>query len=213
MLIRDASADSERDAKACAAIYAPYVRDTAISLEEVAPTPAEMAARIDRTSKTHPWLVAEDSGEVIGYAYGSQHRERTSYRWATDVAVYVAPQSQRCGAGRTLYETLFGLLAQQGYRIACAGITLPNEASVGLHEACGFKPVGVYRRIGFKLGAWWDVGWWQRALAGDADDGTPSEPLTRQSSSSSSASVGQASTARRASPIRSRGTSDSSRIG
>jgi phosphinothricin acetyltransferase len=179
MLIRDASADSERDAKACAAIYAPYVRDTAISLEEVAPTPAEMAARIDRTSKTHPWLIAEDAGEVIGYAYGSQHRERTSYRWATDVAVYVAPQSQRCGAGRTLYETLFGRLAQQGYRVACAGVTLPNEASVGLHEACGFKPVGVYRRIGFKLGAWWDVGWWQRALAGDADDDTPSEPLTR----------------------------------
>jgi phosphinothricin acetyltransferase len=175
MLIRDAG--SARDADACAAIYVPYVRDTAISLEEVAPTPAEMAARIDRTSATHPWLVAEEAGEVIGYAYGSQHRERACYRWATDVAVYVDPRRQRRGAGRTLYEALFGLLAEQGYRIACAGITLPNEASVGLHEACGFRPVGIYRRIGFKLGAWWDVGWWQRALAAEPDgDGPPSEP-------------------------------------
>jgi phosphinothricin acetyltransferase len=178
MLIRDAGADPERDANACAAIYAPYVRETPISLEEVAPTPSEMAARIERTSKTHAWLVAEEAGEIIGYAYGSQHRERASYRWATDVAVYVAPQSQRHGAGRALYEALFGLLAQQGYRTACAGITLPNEASVGLHEACGFKPVGIYRRIGFKLGAWWDVGWWQRSLATHADDRPPSEPGT-----------------------------------
>jgi phosphinothricin acetyltransferase len=174
MLIRTAGA--ARDAEACAAIYAPYVRDTPISLEQAVPTPAEMAARIQRTSKTHPWLVAENAGHIIGYAYGSQHRERACYRWATDVAVYVDPQHQRHGAGRTLYETLMRLLAQQGYRTACAGITLPNEASVGLHEACGFRPVGIYRRIGFKLGVWWDVGWWQRTLAPDADDGTPSEP-------------------------------------
>jgi L-amino acid N-acyltransferase YncA len=176
MLIR--AADSERDAAACRAIYEPYVRDTAISLEEVAPTPVEMAARIDRTSMTHPWLVAEDAGEIIGYAYGSRHRERDCYRWAADVAVYVDPRHQRHGAGRTLYEALFGLLAQQGYRMACAGITLPNEASLGLHEACGFRPVGVYRRIGFKLGGWWDVSWWQRELAAGADDGPPSEPVS-----------------------------------
>jgi phosphinothricin acetyltransferase len=174
MLIRTAGADW--DAEACAAIYAPFVRDTPISLEEAAPTSAEMAARIERTSNRHPWLVAENAGHIIGYAYGSQHRERACYRWATDVAVYVAPQRQRHGAGRALYEALFGLLAQQGYRTACAGITLPNEASVGLHEACGFRPVGIYRRIGFKLGMWWDVGWWQRALAPNADDGSPSEP-------------------------------------
>jgi phosphinothricin acetyltransferase len=218
MLIRNA--DSERDAATCAAIYAPYVLDTAISLEEVAPTPAELSARIDRTSRTHPWLVAEDGGEVIGYAYGSQHRERACYRWAADVAVYVDPRHQRHGAGRTLYEAVLRLLARQGYQTACAGITLPNEASVGLHEACGFRHVGVYRRIGFKLGAWWDVGWWQRGLAAGPDDGPPSEPvspdnaeLETQSSSRSSASVGQASTARRARPTRSGGTTDSSRIG
>jgi L-amino acid N-acyltransferase YncA len=173
MLIRDATDDQE--ANACAAIYSPYVTDTVISLEEVAPTPAEMAARIERTLKTHPWLVAEEAGEVIGYAYGSQHRERAAYRWAADVAVYVDPRHHRRGAARILYETLFALLAEQGFRIACAGVTLPNEASVGLHEALGFQPVGVYRRIGFKFGAWRDVGWWQLELT-NPGDGPPREP-------------------------------------
>jgi phosphinothricin acetyltransferase len=163
MLIRDA--DAERDAGACAAIYAPYVRDTPISLEERAPTAQEIAERIETTTQTHPWLVAEDAADVLGYAYATRHRTRACYRWATDVTVYVAPQSQRRGVGRALYQTLFGLLAEQGFRIACAGITLPNDASVGLHEALGFKPVGVYRDIGWKHGAWYDVGWWQLKLA------------------------------------------------
>jgi phosphinothricin acetyltransferase len=176
MLIRDASAN--RDAGRCAAIYAPYVTDSVISLEEAAPTAAEIAARIEWTSSTHPWLVAEDAGEVIGYAYGSQHRERTCYRWAADVTVYVDPRHHRRGAGRTLYEALFDLLARQGFRIACAGVTLPNDASVRLHEALGFEPVGVYRRIGFKFGAWWDVGWWQRPLGPDPDDASPTEPVS-----------------------------------
>jgi L-amino acid N-acyltransferase YncA len=176
MLIRDASADPARDdAKACASIYAPYVTDTVISLEEVAPTAQEMGARIERTSKTHPWLVAEEAGDIVGFAYGSVHRERASYRWATDVTVYVAPKSHRRGVGRALYETLFGLLARQGFTTACAGVTLPNDASVGLHEALGFQPVGVYRRIGFKFGAWRDVGWWQLELA-NPGDGPPREP-------------------------------------
>lgn len=163
MLIRQAN--SEIDAEAIAAIYAPFVNDTVISFEDVAPTAAEMAARIERLTRTHAWLVAEDGGEILGYAYGCPHRERAAYRWATEVSVYVDPRHQRRGAGRALYEALFGLLAEQGYRIALAGIALPNDASVALHEACGFEPVGVYRRIGFKLGAWWDVGWWQCDLA------------------------------------------------
>ncbi len=171
MVIRDA--DSARDAAVCAAIYAPYVRDTVISLEERAPTARELAARIQETTKTHPWLIAEDADEVIGYAYATRHRERASYRWATDVTVYVDPTRHRRGAGRALYEALFARLAAQGFRIACAGITLPNQASVGLHEALGFQPVGVYRDIGFKLGAWHDVGWWQLRLGGQ---GPPAEP-------------------------------------
>jgi phosphinothricin acetyltransferase len=89
--------------------------------------------------------------------------------------VYVAPQHQRRGVGRALYQELFSLLTEQGFTMACAGVTLPNDASVGLHEALGFQPVGVYRRIGFKFGAWRDVGWWQLPLA-DPGDGPPPEP-------------------------------------
>jgi L-amino acid N-acyltransferase YncA len=119
-------------------------------------------------------LVAADQDELVGYAYATRHRERACYRWATDVAVYVAPAHQRKGIGHELYRTLFGLLAEQGFRIACAGITLPNAASVGLHEALGFEPVGAYRRIGWKHGAWHDVGWWQLGL-GAAGDEPPAE--------------------------------------
>ena len=106
MLIRPAN--PARDAEAIANIYAPYVADTVISFEYVPPTAAEMAARIERLTETHAWLVAEDAGEVLGYAYGCPHRERAAYRWATEVSVYVDPRHQRRGAGRRLYESLFG---------------------------------------------------------------------------------------------------------
>ena len=176
MLIRDA--DAHRDAAACAAIYAPYVTDTVISLEETPPTERDFQRRIENTTHTHPWLVAEDEQDVVGYAYAARHRERASYRWATDVAVYVATTHHRRGIGRTLYETLFSLLVAQGFRIACAGVTLPNEKSVGLHESLGFKPVGVYKNIGYKHGAWHDVGWWQFELVPVDEDGAPSEPAS-----------------------------------
>ena len=176
MLIRHA--DPDRDAAACAAIYAPFVRDTVISLEEDPPEAAELARRIERISRTHPWLVAEEAGEMSGFAYGSLHRERAAYRWAVDVTVYVDPSYHRRGIGRALYTALFKLLAQQGYHMACAGVTLPNQASVGLHESLGFVPVGVYRRIDFKFGAWWDVGWWQLQLisAGGEPQPEPGPP-------------------------------------
>jgi L-amino acid N-acyltransferase YncA len=165
MIIR--AADSARDADAIANIYAPYVTDTVVSFEDVAPTPAEMAARIERLAKTHAWLVAEDGGEILGYAYACPHRERAAYRWATEVTVYVDPRHQRRGVARRLYAALLGALAAEGYRIALAVIALPNDASVGLHEACGFQLVGVLRGIGFKHGKWWDVGWWQLELGRD----------------------------------------------
>ena len=177
MVIRDA--DAERAAAAWAAIYAPYVRDTPISLEETPPSATELARRIISITQTHCWLVAHDGETLVGYAYATRHRERACYRWATDVAVYVEPAHQRRGAARALYETLFGRLTEQGFRIACAGITLPNAASVGLHESLGFEPVGVYRRIGWKLGAWHDVGWWQLHLGDRLDDGMPAEPGPR----------------------------------
>ncbi len=173
MLIRDA--DATRDAAACAEIYAPYVRDTVISLEEVAPDEREFSARMTTVLRGYPWLVAVDTGQVVGYAYGSRHRERAAYRWAADVTVYVDSRHHRRGIGSSLYLALFELLADQGYYVACAGVTLPNEASVGLHEALGFTPVGVYRGVAWKSGIWWDVGWWQLQLAPEAE-GEPDEP-------------------------------------
>jgi L-amino acid N-acyltransferase YncA len=155
----------ERDAAACLAIYAPYVSDTAISFEEEVPSVAEFAERIRGTLATHPWLVLEDSGALVGFAYASRHRIRAAYRWAADVTVYVASSHHRLGVGRRLYSELLERLRDRGFRVACAGITLPNEASVGLHVAMGFRPVGVYRGIGWKISAWHDVGWWQLDLA------------------------------------------------
>jgi L-amino acid N-acyltransferase YncA len=162
-------ADPARDAAACAAIYAPHVDPGPASFEDVAPDAAEIAGRI---ASAHVWLVAERDGEPAGYAYASRHRDRGAYRWAVDVAVYVAPEHTRRGVARALYVQLLPELARRGFRSACAGITLPNPASVALHEAHGFEPVGVYRRIGFKAGAWRDVGWWQLQLR-PGDDSPP----------------------------------------
>ena len=180
MLIR--AANPERDAADCAAIYAPFVTSSAVSLEEQAPGRSEFARRIEQRTRTHPWLIAERGGITAGFAYGSPHRDRAGYRWAADVAVYVAEGHRRAGVGRALYETLLPLLARQGLYVACAGITLPNDASVALHEAVGFVPVGVYRRIGFKAGEWRDVGWWQAQLmpTGDAPPEPPGPPVSCQ---------------------------------
>ena len=177
-------ADPARDAAACVAIYAPYVADTAISFEEAPPTARQFAAHIAETSARYPWLVLEDDGDVVGYAYAAQHRARAAYRWAVDVGIYVDPARHRGGAGRTLYEALLELLRRQRLRSACAGITLPNDASIGLHRALGFEHVGTYRAIGWKAGGWRDVSWWQLALAPDGagarDGAPPPEPLGPQ---------------------------------
>ncbi len=155
---------SEQDAAAVAAIYAPYVRDTAISFEDVPPSPDEMRRRITATLATHPFLVFEREGRIVAYAYASQHKERAAYRWSADVTIYASPEVHRRGIGRLLYTELFDLLARQGIHSAFAGVTLPNEKSVGLHEAMGFEPIGIYRETGFKFGAWRDVGWWRRSI-------------------------------------------------
>jgi len=173
MIVRHASAAG--DAEACAAIYAPFVSDSVASFEERAPTPKEMAARIESVSQLYPWLVAEEQGGVIGFAYAAQHRERGAYRWAADVTVYVSPAHHRMGTGRALYGALLDLLVRQGIQVACAGITLPNDASVGLHESLGFERVGIYRRIGWKAGGWRDVGWWELELVPASPD-PPREP-------------------------------------
>jgi len=169
--VRDASAD---DAEACAAIYAPYVTDTAISFETEPPKPAEMAERIAAAVRTHAWIVLEDAGRVVGYAYGGPYKSREAYRWSCEVSVYVERGRRRTGSGRVLYDALLARLAERGFRTAIAGMTLPNDASEGLHRAMGFEPIGVYRRIGWKHGAWHDVAWTQRTIA--TGDDQPAEP-------------------------------------
>jgi L-amino acid N-acyltransferase YncA len=170
-LIRVATID---DAEGIAAIYAPIVVGTAISFETSPPGPGVMRERIAETLKSFPWLVCEDtSGSVNGYAYAGRHRERPAYRWSIDTTVYVREDARGQGVGKALYEALLGQLVDLGYFQAFAGITLPNAASIALHEAVGFTPLGIYRNVGFKLQAWHDVGWWQRTLQPLA---APAEP-------------------------------------
>ena len=172
-------ADPARDAAACAAIYAPYVDGSAISFETVAPDAEQFRERMETIARTYPWLVVEEGGEVTAFAYAAPHRTRAAYRWAAEVGIYVGEGHQRAGAGRRLYEALFELMRRQNLRIAVAGITLPNDASIGLHRALGFEQYGVQRAIGFKEGAWRDVSWWQLRLA-PGDDGPPAELLEPQ---------------------------------
>ena len=173
MLLRHA--DPDHDAAACAAIYAPQITAGVASLEERAPEPHEMSDRIRIISRDYPWLVAVIDDQVVGYAYASRHRERAAYRWAADVTVYISGDHHRRGVGRALYGALFGLLERQGVHEVCAGVTLPNDASVGLHEAMGFVPVGVYRDIAFKFGQWHSVGWWQLSLRPRSEGEPPAE--------------------------------------
>ncbi|MBD9676271.1 N-acetyltransferase family protein [Pseudomonas sp. PDM18] len=152
------------DAAAIQAIYAPIVAGTAISFEEVPSTVEEMRQSIVTTLETYPYLVAERDGRLVGYAYASQHRARAAYRWAVDVTVYIAGGERRSGVGRSLYAKLLPILARQGFNAAYAGIALPNAGSVGLHERLGFRHIGTFPQVGFKLGQWHDVGYWRLEL-------------------------------------------------
>jgi phosphinothricin acetyltransferase len=166
---------SPEDGNAVAAIYGPFVRDTAISFEVEPPSGGEMAERIRKTLPSYPYLIAERDGKVAGYAYAGTHRERAAYRWSVDVTIYVAPLAHRTGVGRSLYRPLLSILRAQGFRSAFAGICLPNAGSIGLHEAMGFSPVGIYPDVGFKHGKWHSVGWWGLEIR--RSDETPTEPL------------------------------------
>lgn len=174
------TADPDRDAAACVAIYAPFVESGATSFEEDSPDPTSFAARIRQTQATYPWLVAARDGVVVGYAYACPHRARPAYRWAVETSVYIAAGERGAGCGRALYAELMDRLRRQRFHVACAGITLPNPASVALHESVGFLPVGTYRRIGWKDGSWRDVGWWQLELQPGKDDDVPPELLPPQ---------------------------------
>jgi phosphinothricin acetyltransferase len=160
------------DAAAIAEIYRPAVTDRATSFEIDPPDAEEMAARIASCLARLPWLIAENDGVVLGYAYASPHRARAAYQWAVDVSAYVRESAHRRGVGRSLYDALFRILTLQGFRNAYAGITLPNEASERFHRALGFSTVGVYRKVGYKRGRWHDVLWLERPLL-PGDDTAP----------------------------------------
>jgi phosphinothricin acetyltransferase len=163
------------DAAGVAAIYAPNVSNGVISFEAEAPSAEQMRERICSTLAQTPWLVGERGGVLLGYAYASPHSERAAYQWSLNVSVYVAANCRRQGIGRALYGSLFELVRLAGYYAVHAGVSLPNPASVGLHESLGFVPVGIYRAVGFKFGAWHDVGWWQLELRPRA--GVPRAPV------------------------------------
>lgn len=155
------------DAPACAAIYAHWVEHSTATFEEVPPGPDELARRIAKARERHTWLVAERDGTVLGYAYAGEFKARAAYRYSCEVSVYVDVAARGGGVGRSLYAVLLARVTELGFRTACGGVTLPNAASVALHVGLGFEPVGTYRRIGWKHGAWRDVQWFQKSLGGD----------------------------------------------
>ena len=152
------------DAPGILEIYRPFIETTVVSFETEVPTVAEMEGRISAGLRFAPWLVCVDARGVVGYAYASKYRERAAYQWCVEVSLYVRDGDRRRGVGRSLYRSLFALLRLQGFRAANAVITLPNAASVGLHESFGFRSIGVHTLVGFKLGRWHDVGHWQLEL-------------------------------------------------
>jgi phosphinothricin acetyltransferase len=165
---------NESDAAQVLAIYTPSILDSVISFELDVPPVPEIAHRMGTTLERYPWLVCENEGMVVGYAYAGTHGPRAAYQWSVDVSVYIDSAVHRKGVGRGLYESLLGLLKLQGFHRAFADITLPNPGSVGLHESLGFEQLGIYREVGFKFGKWHDVGWWQLSLR--AKEGPPELP-------------------------------------
>jgi phosphinothricin acetyltransferase len=172
MNLRAATPD---DAASLADLYAPYVTGSAVSFEVDPPDAAEMRRRIGSGGDLYPWLVAEADGAVLGYAYASAFRPRAAYRFAVETTVYAGRQAQGRGVGTRLYEALLAILTAQDFTQAIGAITLPNRASVALHEKLGFRHSGTYTQVGWKLGRWHDVGLWQRPLG--ASEQAPAEPL------------------------------------
>ncbi len=152
------------DAAALAAIYAPHVRDSAVSFEYDAPGAEEMAARIRTYTARFPWLVAEEDGQVVGYAYATPYRERKAYQFSCESSVYVAEGYQQRGIASALYDALFAELQQRGMRWVYAVITLPNEPSERFHARKGFSSFAIFKRTGFKFDRWHDVLWMEKQL-------------------------------------------------
>jgi phosphinothricin acetyltransferase len=152
------------DAQAIVEIYNPYIRDTTITFEEATLTEEEMALRIEKVTATYPWLVWEEDGRILGYAYGSTWRTRNAYRFAVESALYVAQGQHRKGIGLKLYQALIVELRQRGFHSVLGCLALPNEPSVTIHEKLGFTKVGHMREAGWKFERWVDVGFWELML-------------------------------------------------
>lgn len=165
----------KQDAVQILDIYRPYVENTSISFETDVPSHDEMETRIDRVLHENPWLVYEEKNTILGYAYASKHRERAAYRWSIDISIYVRKECRGKRIGKALYTSLLSLLKLQGYCNAYAGICLPNESSVGIHEYFGFKKIAQYNKAGYKFGQWHDVGWWELFLKHHSPE--PTEPI------------------------------------
>ena len=163
------------DAVAILAIYAPYIRNTSITFETGVPAVADFANRIRSYLENWPWLVYEKDGQVLGYAYASRYRERVAYQWSVESSVYVHDDHHRSGIARDLYTALFSILKAQGFRTVYAVINLPNDQSVAFHDIMGFKYFATYEKVGYKLGNWKDVGWWQLQLNEYAEE--PAAPV------------------------------------
>lgn len=161
MIIRNVN---KTDSEACLDIYRWYVEHTAFSFEETAPDQAQFSRRIEAITETYPWLVYELNGKVLGYAYASSFRPRPAYRWSAEVTIYLTAKAQGQGIACQLYEELMQKLARLGYYNAIAVITEPNPPSEAFHRKIGFRRIGVFESIGYKLGAWHNVSWWQKSL-------------------------------------------------
>jgi len=163
---------TKADGAALAAIYAYYVENTAITFEYVAPTAEEFGERIAHKLEKYPYIIAEENGRAVGYAYADMYRERAAFNWSCELSVYVDKSETGKGTGRRLYNALVELLRLQGFTSVVASITYPNEASVALHEKMGFSHLGTMHNIGFKFGRWLDLMWFEKRIS---EVGTPTQ--------------------------------------
>ena len=170
MIIRQATI---HDASGILNIYRPIIEETAISFESEVPSIEEIQGRITAYNQRHLWLVCEDNGQIIGYAYGSPHRSRFAYQWSVETSVYVDRRFRESGIGKALYACLLKALELQGYKTALAGITIPNDASKTFHEKMGFKYIGEFTNVGYKFGKWHSTIWLQKPLGEYSEDLNP----------------------------------------
>jgi L-amino acid N-acyltransferase YncA len=154
-----------KDTAGALAVYEPYVISTPVTFEYEVPSLEDFAKKIKTNTSKYPWLVCLQNGVVIGYAYASDFRYRAAYQWSHESTIYLSEAAQGKGLGRILYETLFSVLTLQGYYNVFAGVAIPNKKSEGLHTSLGFEDIGIFRKVGYKLGQWHDTRWFQLTLS------------------------------------------------